>query len=171
MRDPHRWANDWALVSRPRRALARVALGGHRPQCGPPSCLNLLGRSGCRVWRGCWPCFGTRMCGRSKRSRERVRAGLALRGWRVEAEDWQRLLALNRQWRSDANGRLNRVSSSRGRGAQRRRGDRRQGCGADRREHSSGDHGRRGTQPISLYSQSTRSGRRVNTPNPASVPW
>ena len=52
---------------------------------------------------GGWPCSGTRMCGRSKRWRE----AKTIARWRVEAEDWQRFLALNRQWPSGANDRLN----------------------------------------------------------------
>ncbi len=97
-------ANGRALVSRPGSALAHVALGGRRSQCGRPSCLNLLRRCGCRVWRdaGLVPapgCAGEASAGARRRD--------IIARWRVEAEDWQRFLALNRQWPSGANGRLN----------------------------------------------------------------
>jgi hypothetical protein len=82
-----------ALGSRPGSALARVALGGLRPQCGSPSCDNLLRRSGCRIWL---LALLRHQDVRAKQARwpeaSPSRAGITRdwRGWR--REDWQQFV-------------------------------------------------------------------------------
>ncbi len=103
MRDPHRWRTIglWCLgVGTLSLAWLWVGAGY---SAGVRGALIFFGAVGV-VFGGWLALFG----------HQDVRAKQALgRGediiarWRVEAEDWQRFLALNRQWPSGANGRLN----------------------------------------------------------------
>ncbi len=103
MRDPHRWRTIglWCL------GLGALSLAwlwtGAGHSVGVRGALIFLGAVGV-VFGGLLALF----------RHQDVRAKQALaRGediiarWRVEAEDWQRFVALNRQWPSGANGRLN----------------------------------------------------------------